>query len=365
MVFCWKSFARLPVLVWSLRLPQPSYKTTNKGFTMTEWHPLRSSAPSGTSTWESYNKIAEDLARKVPAATMPSLDHLSRKDYDLVYEPSDDTYLLLDGIQYEFASATGTNSSDNNKNITSVGDGGDNNSSRRQQQPQEQQQHDEIQHPPRIRQALEIGCGSGVPIVYLGSLLQKVQQQQQQHHHYDRVVPPINESEKDVSTTTFAAAADVQDVETTLWATDINPHALQVARWTALENGLLAPPIMQLRAIQCDLASELLPQCQGCMDVILFNPPYVPTPDEEVQGHGIEASWAGGRHGRRVVDRAIPQISQLLSRPHGVCYMITVDDNDPEELAEQFHNLGLAMRPLVRRRACNEYLTVQKLTWST
>jgi release factor glutamine methyltransferase len=331
---------------------------------MTEWHPLRSSVATETScTWESYNKIAEELARKVPAAAMPSLDHLSRKDYELVYEPSDDTYLLLDGIQYEFARATGNNK--NKITITSVENGGEKNCNQHQQQPQEQQQeqlqHDEMQHPPRIRQALEIGCGSGVPIVYLGSLLQKV------HQQYDSVVPPPSESEKVVATTTFAAAAaEVGQVVATLWATDINPHALDVARRTALENGLLlAPSPMQLNAIQCDLASTLLPQYHGCMDVILFNPPYVPTPDEEVQGHGIEASWAGGLHGRRVIDRAMPQIAQLLSRPHGVCYMITVDDNKPEELAQQFHTLGLCMRPLVRRRACNEYLTVQKLTWST
>jgi release factor glutamine methyltransferase len=99
------------------------------------------------------------------------------------------------------------------------------------------------------------------------------------------------------------------------------------------------------------------------MDVIIFNPPYVPTPDEEVSGNDIEASWAGGVNGRRVIDRALPQIAQLLSRPRGVCYMITVDDNKPEELASILKSkYGLTMTPLVRRRACNEFLTVQKIT---
>jgi release factor glutamine methyltransferase len=101
----------------------------------------------------------------------------------------------------------------------------------------------------------------------------------------------------------------------------------------------------------------------GQVDVILFNPPYVPTPDTEVGGSGIEASWAGGVHGRRVVDRAVEQIAQLLRRPSGVLYLITVDDNMPVELAGRFLEHGLSMKPLFRRRVHNEYLTVQKITW--
>ena len=248
---------------------------------MTEWHPLRSTNDGGSDIWQSLNEIAETRARNCAAARLPSLDHASIKDFSDVYEPSDDTYLLIDGIQADLT-----------------------------ENPSLQQHYHNI---------LEIGCGSGVPIVFLSSLL------------------PAS----------FAMA------------TDINPKALNFTKQTALENG-----VEVLETIQCDLGSALLPRFEERIDILIFNPPYVPTPDDEVSGNGIEASWAGGLKGRRVIDRAIPQITRLLSRPHGVCYMITVDDNIPEEIGALFEKDGLKMEPFVRRRACNEYLTVQKIFFS-
>ena len=174
---------------------------------------------------------------------------------------------------------------------------------------------------------LEIGCGSGAVSTFLASQLRQ------------------------------------NDMEPIVYVTDINPRALEVTKQTASAySGGAAGPI-HLEAVKCDLVSALLPRLNHSIDCLIFNPPYVPTPNEEVGGTSIEASWAGGVNGRKVVDRAIPQMAQILARPNGVAYMITVDDNRPEELATIFRELGLDMTPLVRRRAHNEYLTVQKLSW--
>ncbi|CAJ1896069.1 unnamed protein product [Cylindrotheca closterium] len=244
---------------------------------MTDFHPLRSANDRGSKNWEQLNKIAEKRAKEASPATMPSLDHATMSDYGQVYEPSDDTYLLIDGIQSDLTE---------NQSIAKS-----------------------------ARTILELGSGNGVPITFCSKL-----------------VP---------------SALAI--------ATDINPNALAFTKKTAMENN-----VTKLETIQCDLATPLLESCKQRIDIIIFNPPYVPTPDEEVSGNGIEVSWAGGERGRLVVDRAIPQIAHLLSE-NGVCYMITVDDNEPEEISKMFDALGIKMFPLVRRRAYNEYLSVQKL----
>jgi release factor glutamine methyltransferase len=237
---------------------------------------------------------------------MPSLNHASMADYRNVYEPSDDTYLLIDAIKADSSSLM--------LERRSAGSG------------------DEpiiiVQNKGRIDVSsgltvLEIGTGSGVPITYLISCLGD-------------------------GNCSWAVA------------TDVNRTALEFARKTAEENGIHH----KLELLQCDLAGPLLPRCQHGVDIVLFNPPYVPTPDSEVSTDGnIEASWAGGEKGRRVIDRAIPQIAKLLARPGGVAYMVTVDDNEPEALAKWLlDQYDLKMVPLLRRRAKNEYLTVQKIS---
>lgn len=81
--------------------------------------------------------------------------------------------------------------------------------------------------------------------------------------------------------------------------------------------------------LQDDLLRALMPRLHGAVDILVCNPPYVPTPDHEVARGGIAAAWAGGNRGRVVVDRLLPLVPQVLS-PRGVFYLVTVPENDPQ-----------------------------------
>lgn len=274
---------------------------------MAEYHQLRSlkdlAAPPAF--WKEWNQDAEDRARVSPSADVPLLDHLSYRDFDQVYEPAEDTYLLLDALLYEFdqgnnqlATATHATTSDSDT-------------------------ADQC-----LCHVLEIGCGSGVPTAFFQQMWRKRK-------------------------TTLLYSV----------VTDINPKALKVTQQTCRCNGGGAhPQTAMLEALQCDLGSALVPQLEGKVDVIMFNPPYVVTDDAEVGTPDISAAWAGGLGGRRVVDRALPQLARLLRKPTGVLYLVTVDDNRPWELAQDVAKLGWRMKPLFRRKALNEFLTIQKVT---
>lgn len=221
----------------------------------------------------------KDGASTRERATLPTLDHLELSDFDHVYEPAEDTFLLCDALHL--------------------------------------QRGELMELRPLI--CVEIGCGSGCVITYLGQLLQSL-------GHFN-----------------FA-----------LMATDINPHALRCTKQTAKVNEV------PVEAVRCSLLSGLIAQLSGRVDVLLFNPPYVPTPDEEVRGCDIEASWAGGEDGRRVIDQVLPMIKGLLS-PRGCLYMILVKENKPNEIAEICAENGLTTEIVVMRRAKNEGLMVMKV----
>jgi release factor glutamine methyltransferase len=297
---------------------------------MAEWHPLpsRDDASSVSPAWSELNERAELRARRAGGgAALPDLRHLTSQDFQHVYEPSDDTYLLMDALRDEIR--------------TGRWDAGDTDQS---SSPHED---DATPAPSSLMVVLEVGCGSGVPsVVFRTEWNQRYGQagggtEGATNHRSDRVLVSF--------------------------ATDVNPKALEVAQRTAHAN---LGKSNAIEFVRCDLASPLLSRLGGQVDVLLFNPPYVPTPDDEVMaGCGIEASWAGGRDGRRVVDRFLPQLARLLRKPaencrSGAAYVITVDDNRPDQLAHLLKERhGLIQTPLLRRRAYNEHLTVQKITW--
>ncbi|XP_057792568.1 uncharacterized protein LOC131009290 [Salvia miltiorrhiza] len=172
-----------------------------------------------------------------------------------------------------------------------------------------------IDHGPSI--CMEIGCGSGYVITSLALLLGK-----------------------ECSGSYYIA-------------TDINPHAITATHETLEAHGCRA------EVVNTDIASGLEKRLAGCVDVMVVNPPYVPTPDAEVGCRGIASAWAGGENGRRVIDRILPAADNLLS-DKGWLYMVTLTANNPVELCLQMRKKGYASRIILQRSTEEESLSIIK-----
>ncbi|KAJ7010248.1 uncharacterized protein [Populus alba] len=172
-----------------------------------------------------------------------------------------------------------------------------------------------LDHCPRL--CLEVGCGSGYVIASLALML-------------GQELPGVY-----------------------YFATDINPHALRVTRET------LDAHAVDAELMCMDIASGLEKRLAGMVDVMVVNPPYVPTPDYEVGREGIASAWAGGENGRSVIDRILPVADRLLS-DKGWLYMVTLTTNDPSQICLLMRKRGYASRIVVQRSTEEESLHIIK-----
>ncbi|CAJ0581876.1 unnamed protein product, partial [Mesorhabditis spiculigera] len=198
---------------------------------------------------------------------------LSIEQRESVYEPAEDTFLLLDALEKDI------------KKIREL----------------------------KATLVVEVGCGSGVVSTFVAQNLGR-------RAHY--------------------------------LATDLNRTAAQCARQTARLNKV------ELDTVWTDLVSGL--RLFNLVDVLLFNPPYVPT--EEEASTDIERTWAGGPSGRGTLDRLLPHVPRLLSS-RGVFYLVALHQNDiPALLA---HNEKELKGEVVMQRRCGiEHLYILKFTKS-
>lgn len=111
-----------------------------------------------------------------------------------------------------------------------------------------------------------------------------------------------------------------------------------------------------------DLVYALEPRLRGSIDLLLFNPPYVPSPGDEVGGARLSAAWAGGARGRVVVDRFLARVPALLS-PRGALYLVAVSDNDVPDLLRLLGSMGLDARVCLERVADEERLHIIAARW--
>ncbi|KAH9407239.1 HemK methyltransferase member 2 [Tyrophagus putrescentiae] len=128
-------------------------------------------------------------------------------------------------------------------------------------------------------------------------------------------------------------------------ATDINPEALECTRRS------------HIQTVQTSLTGALADRLERSIDLLIFNPPYVPTADEEIQP-GLPASWAGGLCGRKIIDQFLADCLGRTLSDTGLAYLVVIEPNNLEQLGEAAKELGFSTSTVLTRRCGIEKLSV-------
>lgn len=213
----------------------------------------------------------------------PDTSHVS---YDQIYEPAEDSYLLLDTLS--------------SANETAF-------------------LHERFGRTAATPVILEVGTGSGVVLAFAAA-----------------------------NAKTIFGRSDVLAL-----GCDINGFACRAASQTvkrAISEAEQSRPGHFLDVVNADLTSCLLP---NSIDVLIFNPPYVPAelPDFtkhdqynsanktvssseafDRDSHLLALSYAGGVDGMEITNKLLDQLPTILSAERGVAYVLLCAQNKPEEV---------------------------------
>ena len=99
----------------------------------------------------------------------------------------------------------------------------------------------------------------------------------------------------------YIARKLIEETGATVVGSDLNPHACRQAR----DGGV---PTVR--------ANLLDPFREGSLDVVVFNPPYLPTDPEREWDDWMEEALSGGETGRDVIEPFLSDLRRVLA-PHG------------------------------------------------
>lgn len=249
----------------------------------------------------------EALKKMLPT---PSTSHV---DYDYIYEPAEDSYLLLDTL----SSAPETTFLQTRFSWR-------------------------LSPPPLI---LEVGSGSGVVLAFANA-------------HAERILGRSDALTLGIDVNQFACQATIATVKHAVAATSngcangksaVAPEKVNGGPVAAIGAEAASKPAQFLDCVNGDLTTMLRPES---VDVLVFNPPYVPTEalphhtdfealdefaPEELFGrnsHLLALSYAGGIDGMETTNRLLEQLPEILSS-RGVAYILLCRQNFPDAVKDR------------------------------
>lgn len=150
----------------------------------------------------------------------------------------------------------------------------------------------------------------------------------------------------DVGTGSGFVAAALSEAGADVVASDLNPAACRKAR----ERGV--------PAVRGDL---LDPFVADSFDVVTFNPPYLPTPEDREWDDWMEHALSGGEDGRRLVDPFLEDVERVLV-PGGRAFLLISSLTGIDDVMIYADGLGLSSELIAQEKHPYERLVVIRLT---
>ena len=127
-------------------------------------------------------------------------------------------------------------------------------------------------------------------------------------------------------------------------ATDINPHAVCCARERGVD------------VVRGDLFSGI----RSTFDLILFNPPYLPTQPDERIDDWLEFALDGGASGRVVIERFAAEVDRVLA-PGGRILLLISSLTGFDAVCEMFVRNGFSVERVLQQTIEDEELYVLRI----
>ena len=170
---------------------------------------------------------------------------------------------------------------------------------------------------------LELGTGSGVVLAFLSA-------------HAKTIFGTSDVLAIGSDINRFACIASAETVQQACRSTRVNG---------AKDNSSRQGHAQLLTILNADLTA---PFRLGEVDVLIFNPPYVPSDEVpkappsvrgectfEHDSHLLSLSYEGGEDGMEVTNRCLAQLPYVLNHTRGVAYILLCQHNHPEKVIER------------------------------
>jgi release factor glutamine methyltransferase len=138
--------------------------------------------------------------------------------------------------------------------------------------------------------------------------------------------------------------ANLKDIY--LLATEINPHAACCAK----ANGVEVIRTDFFRGVKSG-------KTESCFDLILFNPPYLPTSKDEKVPGWLNYAFDGGISGRETLDRFLDEVKDYL-KPGGKILVLISSITGLGAVMEKMKGLGFKADIIERKKVSFEELMV-------